>query len=190
MAPTASALGLVPRAEQGVTAWRNGGGVTRALATCRRGGEVLWRVSIAHIDRDGVFSPFPGLDRRLTLVAGHTLALTIDGHEYLVRCGCSIDFSGDADVSCTVPGGPVEALNVMTRRGTPPRIPVDVPLDGTRGVRVAAGDLALLVSGATTVTVPGGAGARHRMGALDALVPAAGADRWVTGAGRLLVVHC
>lgn len=146
-------------------------------------------MSVTHLDRGGSFSPFPGLDRRLTLVAGDTLALTIDGHEYLVRFGGSIDFSGDADVSCTIPGGPVEALNVMTRRGTPLRMPVDIPLGGTRGVRVAAGDLAILVVGSATVTLPEHDGAGHPMGALDALVPTAGADRHVAGQGRLLVVH-
>ena len=57
--------------------WKNGGGVTRELASAppdARSYDVGWRVSIADITRSGSLSTFPGLDRVITLIDGSPVA--------------------------------------------------------------------------------------------------------------------
>ena len=46
--------------------WRNGGGVTRELASSPEGVDDFdWRVSIAEVTASGDFSRFPGVDRTI-----------------------------------------------------------------------------------------------------------------------------
>ena len=69
-------------AELPVVPWRNGGGVTREVATGGSGEEGFdWRISIADVEVPGPFSAFPGLDRTITLVGGERMDLVIDGVE-------------------------------------------------------------------------------------------------------------
>jgi uncharacterized protein len=90
--------------------WANGGGTTRELLVADDG---AWRISLADIDRDGPFSPFPGRSRLLTVVDGVMLALVVDGIEHVVEPRRPFGFAGDAEVSATVPEGPVSALNLI-----------------------------------------------------------------------------
>ena len=58
--------------------WKNGGGVTRdvAIAPPDAGLDTFdWRISFADVASDGPFSPFPDIDRTLTVVDGEGLAL-------------------------------------------------------------------------------------------------------------------
>lgn len=48
--------------------WRNGGGVTRELLSRPAGNSWQVRVSVADIDADGPFSPFPGVERWFSVV--------------------------------------------------------------------------------------------------------------------------
>lgn len=52
------------------TAWKNGGGGTRTLLALPS--EEAWhlRISMADVDTDGPFSPYPGVERWLALVEG------------------------------------------------------------------------------------------------------------------------
>ena len=68
---------IIRYAELKAHPWRNGGGVTRELASHpaaaaaqeRPGGAGWdWRVSIADVSKAGDFSAFPGMDRVLTVV--------------------------------------------------------------------------------------------------------------------------
>lgn len=162
--------------------------MTRELAAGLQGDDLWWRISVASIDRDGAFSAFPRLERRLTVIAGAGVALTIDGHEHLVRCGDSIEFSGNAVVRCALPGGPVEALNVMTRRGMPGPVETRVRLEPGSTTIVLAPDLAVLLAGSAHVTAADQPNPQ-RLEHLDALVPTLGRDRHVAGAGQLLVLR-
>lgn len=90
--------------------WANGGGTTRELL---RADDGAWRVSLADIERDGPFSPFPGRHRLLTVVDGPVLALSVDGTEQVVEPRRPFGFDGDAEVSASVTEGPVRALNVV-----------------------------------------------------------------------------
>jgi len=47
--------------------WKNGGGVTREVAKSHSRAP-FWRLSIANVDQEGLFSSFEGLDRILTVI--------------------------------------------------------------------------------------------------------------------------
>ncbi|MEV7979638.1 HutD family protein [Streptomyces sp. NPDC086519] len=97
------------------TPWRNGAGTTRELATgTDASGRVLWRLSVADLDRDAPFSTFPGLDR--LFVALGPLRLTVDGRQRRLAVGDQARFAGEAPVAVAL-DTPTRALNVMTRRG-------------------------------------------------------------------------
>jgi uncharacterized protein len=90
--------------------WGNGGGTTRELL---RAGDDSWRVSLADVDAAGPFSPFAGRHRLLTVVDWPVLVLVVDGAETLVEPRRPFAFDGGAEVSATVPEGPVQVLNVI-----------------------------------------------------------------------------
>ncbi|HSX70590.1 MAG TPA: HutD family protein [Pseudomonas sp.] len=101
--------------------WKNGGGSTRQLAIHPPGADLEgfdWRISCAQVARGGPFSAFPGVDRSLALLRGDGLRLALgdDVHE-LRPCADIVDFAGEAAAGAELPGGPVEDLNVMSRRG-------------------------------------------------------------------------
>lgn len=90
-----------------VTPWRNGGGVTREIASVPRvadGGDFAWRASIATIDRDGGFSPFPGVDRSITLISSDGVILDHGqgGRHALVQQAEPYAFSGDDAIQATL----------------------------------------------------------------------------------------
>lgn len=111
---------LVPLSAQPVMPWANGGGVTRQVAiepadasaaTCH------WRVSVAHVARDGPFSHLPGIDRSSWLLRGAGVRLDVDGGDVLlVRPLQRFDFAGETPIHATLLDGPCEDLNVMTSR--------------------------------------------------------------------------
>lgn len=63
-----------------VTPWKNGAGATREIiAIPSVDAPFLWRASIATLQADGPFSPFPGVDRTIVLLAGQPLRLRGEG---------------------------------------------------------------------------------------------------------------
>lgn len=108
-------------------AWKNGRGVARQIAVfpADAGYDSLdWQVSRPTIERDTPFSQLVGLDRQFMLVSGRGLTLRVRSAEDRLDFEQRIDrplepfaFRGDWDVDCALAGGPVEVLNVMTRRG-------------------------------------------------------------------------
>nr|BFD94753.1 HutD family protein [Kitasatospora sp. Xyl93] len=151
------------------TAWLNGGGVTREVAGFPAGAGLDafdWRVSLADVASAGPFSPFPGIDRVITLVEGAGMALTVDGAERLVDAPFRpFAFSGDATTDCRLPAGPVVDFNVMTRRG---RVEATVDLStAPAAVGVPDGSTALLVCLAGTATLDGVELARYDAALID-----------------------
>ena len=60
-------------AEVPATPWKNGGGVTRQIATgggAEGGADWDWRVSLAEVSEDGPFSIFPQTDRVIAVIEG------------------------------------------------------------------------------------------------------------------------
>jgi environmental stress-induced protein Ves len=100
--------------------WKNGGGVSVEIARHPPGSSwdtFDWRVSTAAVAGAVPFSPFPGVDRTLVLLAGSGIRLDGDGHAVELRAPFEpYTLSGNDRVSCTPLDGPVRAFNLMTRR--------------------------------------------------------------------------
>ncbi|MFD5464308.1 HutD family protein [Kitasatospora sp. NPDC127059] len=152
---TTGGIQVLRASERPATPWLNGGGVTREVAGFPAGaglGEFDWRVSLADVASAGPFSPFPGIDRVITLVEGAGMALTVDGVRQLVDAPFRpFAFPGDATTDCRLLGGPVVDFNVMTRRGRA-EATVDLPT-GPGTVHVPPSSTVLLVCLAGSATV-------------------------------------
>lgn len=114
-------LSIIPRDQQPVVPWRNGGGTTRIIAVdppaAGSGDSFRWRVSIARIEQDGPFSHFPGVDRTLWLLSGKGLTLDFEIKEIMLDTPlAAASFSGDDKVTARLHDGPTEDLNVMADR--------------------------------------------------------------------------
>ncbi|MET0681279.1 MAG: HutD family protein [Burkholderiales bacterium] len=118
---------ILRSADYAALPWKNGRGVARQIAVFAAGAgyETLdWQVSRPTIERDTPFSKLPGLDRQLMLVSGKGLILRArsveDRADFEQRLDHPLEpfaFRGDWAVDCVLTDGPVEVLNVMTRRG-------------------------------------------------------------------------
>jgi uncharacterized protein len=102
--------------------WKNGGGMLGDIIVSPDGAgldEFDWRVSTAHVGRDGPFSVFPGIDRVMKIVGGAALRLEIAGMDSVTLTPESepFDFPGDAPTQAFLGDGPIDNLNVMVRRG-------------------------------------------------------------------------
>ncbi len=149
--------------------WRNGGGVTRELAShpaaasvphdqgskTEKPGGWDWRVSLAEVSRAGEFSAFPGMDRVLTVVEGELLLLTVDGAEHPLEKYRPFRFSGDAAAAGALPTGDIRDLNVITRTGAYKGYTSIVELSKKRAHPVFAGQFGILLQGQATVSTGG-----------------------------------
>ena len=127
--------------------WKNDGGWTTEIARgCIGGADAQgdgfdWRLSIADIESDGPFSPFPGMDRDLVLVAGNGIELDIDEDTplRLDRRFQQVRFAGEQRVGCRLLAGPTRDFNVIVRRGAMAAETVARPLAGSMLVFPKAG---------------------------------------------------
>ena len=103
------------------TPWRNGGGVTREIATGGRpDGQAGWgwRVSLAEVAADGPFSIFPETDRVIAVIDGKGMDLVRpDGTPLALAPFTPVRFRGEEPLIGRLRGGPLRDLNVMVRRG-------------------------------------------------------------------------
>jgi len=107
------------------TPWKNGGGVTREVATGERpdsgaGGaqDWGWRVSLAEVAADGPFSIFAETDRVIAVIAGKGMdLLRPDGTTLALEPFQPVRFAGEEPFEGQLRDGPVRDLNVMVRRG-------------------------------------------------------------------------
>lgn len=101
-------------------AWKNGGGVTRAIASfpADAGMESFaWRLSAARVDMPGPFSHFAGVDRTLAILSGRLLLNVADAAPIpLTPHSAPYTFPGDVAAFGTPENGPVLDLNLMVRR--------------------------------------------------------------------------
>lgn len=162
---------IIRYAELKAHPWRNGGGVTREVASHpaaapAQGGPSKdgpgaagwdWRVSIAEVSRAGDFSAYPGMDRVLTVVEGELLLLSVDGAEHPLEKYRPFRFSGDAAATGALPTGDIRDLNVITRQGVFKGYTSIIELSKKRAHPVFEGQLGILLQGQAAVT-PGTAG--------------------------------
>jgi environmental stress-induced protein Ves len=178
--------------------WRNGGGVTRELASHRGGDSDAsaaadswdWRVSIADVTSAGEYSPFPGMERVLTVVEGELLLLAVDGTEHPLEKYRPFRFPGGATSSSALPTGDVRNLNVIAREGAFKAYTSIIELSKKRAHPVFEGQLGILLQGQATVS-PGQAGgdsAPVPLGRYDAVVGSDNATPEILGRGFLAVV--
>ncbi|WP_372773062.1 HutD family protein [Pantoea sp. WEP] len=99
-----------------VSRWRNGGGETREIISYPPGAaEFQWRASIATIDANGPFSPFPGVDRVITLLHGDSVLLRCEQAEQTLLPHQPWAFPGEWAIEAQVSGS-CQDFNIMTRR--------------------------------------------------------------------------
>ncbi|KIC36201.1 HutD/Ves family protein [Leisingera sp. ANG-M7] len=161
--------------------WKNGGGVTRELASHAEGGELVWRLSLADITRDGPFSSFPGLARIHCVVegAGHTLSNETARVE--ARPLDPLCFDGEAALGCQLRDGPCKAFNVIydpVLVTAEPSILADGPVPETEGLRVL-----FVVSGGLEAAGTG------RLGPGEGVVTQGAGAAVVTGGGTVVQVR-
>ena len=129
--------------------WANGGGWTTEIIAVPSSRRWDWRLSVADVDAAGPFSLFPGVDRSIALLRGAGFALTVGGgDEQVVDAPFRpFQFSGDETTSCRLIDGPVQDLNLMTRRGSAPRRLDFVRLAPPAEVELSDVDLVVVVAG-------------------------------------------
>jgi hypothetical protein len=99
--------------------WKNGGGLTREIAVAlsdEATPRVLWRVSLATIERDGPFSEFRGYDRTIVAIDGGPVELDVEDQSVRLGRAEPYEFPGEAQVTCRLRAGAARDLNVMTLR--------------------------------------------------------------------------
>jgi environmental stress-induced protein Ves len=102
--------------------WKNGGGETIEIAVSPPASSLddfHWRVSMAHVAAAGPFSHFAGIDRSLAVLGGDGIVLRLAGRGEvrLTAEAAPFAFPGDLPVEAELVGGPIDDLNVMSRRG-------------------------------------------------------------------------
>ena len=99
--------------------WKNGQGETTQLAISE-GGDLSnfdWRLSIATVTDDGVFSNFSGYSRDLVLLSGKGICLKHDNGK-VDKLEQSLDmasFDGACKTFGTLTSGPIIDFNIMTK---------------------------------------------------------------------------
>jgi environmental stress-induced protein Ves len=93
--------------------WKNGGGVTRNIATGQIGGATAWRISRADVDVEGPFSNFTGLTRILTVVSQNSMDLEHKDGVLHARAWEPLQFDGGMNVTSHLKDGPLTDLNLM-----------------------------------------------------------------------------
>ena len=97
--------------------WRNGGGVTREIASLHEGDTLLWRVSMADVASDGAFSDFSGLMRILTVIGGAGMDLFMPTVTLPALPGAPVCFDGGIPVKSVLLDGPLRDLNLFFAPG-------------------------------------------------------------------------
>ncbi len=109
---------VVPIATLHPTPWRNGGGMTRRIATGGAdGSDPDWTLSLADIETACQFSTFPGLARTAVVVGDDPVDLTVNGATRTLALLDRISFTGDHDVRAAPTRSATRLLNLMTRSG-------------------------------------------------------------------------
>lgn len=102
--------------------WKNGGGETREVAVSPAGATLDtldWRVSLATVAEHGPFSIFKGVQRTLCVIRGGGIQLQAEDRAPVDLYTTSEPYAFDGEVATVARliDGPIEDLNVMSRRG-------------------------------------------------------------------------
>jgi environmental stress-induced protein Ves len=111
---------FIPREDYRPVPWENGLGMTSDIALFPEGAtrqNFDIRVSMAPITADSLFSLFSGIDRHITLLKGAGLKLDFRSRSLRLRALHPVSFDNGEPPFARLVDGPVEVLNIMTRRG-------------------------------------------------------------------------
>lgn len=102
--------------------WKNGLGETTELAI-NEGGSLSnfdWRLSIATVTEDGVFSDFSDYSRNLVLISGQGIRLKHDGDkvDQLDKLLDMASFDGGCITFGKLTSGTIKDFNIMTKKST------------------------------------------------------------------------
>ncbi len=97
--------------------WANGRGETLEIARAEGAHGLMWRLSIATVAEDGLFSRLPGIDRSLTVIDGPGFDLTGPGWRRQAAPMSPVTFPGDHAVAASGVIAPSRDFNVMVARG-------------------------------------------------------------------------
>jgi len=92
--------------------WKNGGGVTREVAKSHSRAP-FWRLSIANVDQEGLFSSFEGLDRILTVIEGKGMVLARYNGDLIADLYNPVHFSETEAIDGLLPNGPIQDFNLI-----------------------------------------------------------------------------
>lgn len=95
------------------TPWKNGGGVTRNIASAQINGATVWRLSMADVSQDGAFSYFSGLMRILTVIKGDGMTLKSDKGDLQADLWAPVRFDGAAKIFAALNADALTDLNLM-----------------------------------------------------------------------------
>jgi uncharacterized protein len=106
---------IVNASEVTHTPWKNGGGLTQELLTWPAKGDWQLRISLATIEKSGLFSNFEGVQRTFTIIEGQ-LTLTFDKVVYtLNHKDEALTFDGSKSCHGHLISVQAKALNIMSR---------------------------------------------------------------------------
>ncbi|GGE89577.1 HutD family protein [Stappia taiwanensis] len=169
---TDAPLRIIPAEALRPVAWVNGGGITREIAADSDAAGVLWRLSLADVDREGPFSEFPAMSRTLTVVAGDGMALEAPEETLQAKPLAPVTFSGTLPIMGRLPNGPVRNFNLIYRESTiEARVALQRgPLERAYPARAGIQRMIHVTTGTARLdgkAVPAGATALFRSGRLE-----------------------
>ena len=93
--------------------WKNGAGTTREIARKDGPKGYFWRLSIAKVTCDSIFSTFPGMARILTVIEGEGLVLQAGELTQNAARNAPVSFAGATPITGRLYDGPVQNFNVI-----------------------------------------------------------------------------
>jgi uncharacterized protein len=137
--------------------WRNGGGSTQELLAWPAADTWHLRISVAHIEHDGPFSAYPGVERWFAVIHGDGVTLQFAETAIVQRvCDPPLHFDGDAAPGCALLHGATQDLNLMVRgahgRGVMQQVSSTAPWISSATLRAV-----YTADGATLISIDGGA---------------------------------
>lgn len=158
--------------------WKNGGGETVEIAVSPERAPLSdfdWRISMATVASNGVFSSFPGIDRTLSILEGAGMTLSIEGRQpkLLTTTDAPMTFPADVPTSARLADGPVTDLNVMTRRQALKHRVRRIHVEGSQPVATSARELVLFCHrGSVALSAEGVSATLHALDAAVLIQPA------------------
>lgn len=134
--------------------WANGGGWTTEIIAEPSSTMWEWRLSVADVDAAGPFSVFPDVDRTIALLRGNGFALSFAGDTEDVVISepfQTFEFSGDEATSCQLIDGPVQDLNLMTRRDSTDRRLEFIHVPPQASTEIGGMDIVVVVAGGVRI---------------------------------------